>query len=735
MPAPRDFAPADLVGRTVADGRYEVVRELGQGGMGTVYLARQVAMDRMVALKLISAGAVRSPEAAVRFEREMKLTAKIEHPNTIRVYDFGEIEGHLYLTMELLRGRSLGDVLVETPRLSLDRIVRIATQVARALQAAHAEGVVHRDLKPDNVMLIEQYNEHDVVKVLDFGVAKSMDEGQAHMTATGAVIGTPMYLSPEQAMGAAIDARSDLYSFGVVLFQMAAGRVPFTASSITGLLVAHVTELPPPLLHVAPDVHPGLAALIDELLRKDPAARPASARDVELRIDAIASHAGVSRMPSFNTLPSYASVMPPQVTRTPPYGAPPPHATVPSGRPMPPSGTPMPPSGTPMPPYGAPMPPYGAPPPDATVPNGTRMRARPRRGGLWAILGVLALVGAGAGIYAASSEPQGTSPSGLGTAGLDPHTPATKPPVATPPVATPPVGTPPLASPPVATPPVGTPPVGSPPVGSPVASPPVGSPPVGTPPVGSPVATPPVGTPPVATPPVGSPPVATPPVVGTPPVATPPVASPPDPAAQARLADVTAKLAAFGDPPPPTACAPDAALAAAALVLEARDAIATEPARAIADAAQAIERCPSFAAAYNIHGNALQKTAHLEDAADAYARALTFAPDYEAPRFNLGLVQLRRKDSAAIATFGEVIRRKPDLADAYKSRAQAYLNAQHYAEAIADFEDALQRAPDDGRAWLILGQLRDKLHRTGARDAYCKAKQLGVAEAAKRCGR
>ncbi|MEO7730987.1 MAG: serine/threonine-protein kinase [Kofleriaceae bacterium] len=627
MASPRDFAPADLVGRTVADGRYEVVRELGQGGMGTVYLARQVAMDRMVALKLISAGAVRSPEAAVRFEREMKLTAKIEHPNTIRVYDFGEIEGHLYLTMELLRGRSLGEVLAETPRLPLDRIVRIATQVARALQAAHAEGVVHRDLKPDNVMLLAQYDERDVVKVLDFGVAKSMDEGQAHMTATGAVIGTPMYLSPEQAMGGAIDARSDLYSFGVVLYQMAAGRLPFTASSITGLLVAHVTELPPPLLEVAPDVHPGLAALVDELLRKEPAGRPSSARDVERRLDAIASHAGMSRMMSFDTMPAYATGMPPQATQLPPHGTA-----------LPPHGTALPPHGTALPPHGTALP---APPPA-------------RRGALWASLAALAIIGTGAGIYAASRGPHDAAPSGFGKAAPDPH-----------------------------------------------------------------------------------PPIVAPPIVAPPPIAHPPIADHPAPApdavAKARLAELSARLAGFGDPPPPAACAPDAALAAAALVLEARDAIASEPARAIADAAQAIERCPSFAAAYNIHGNALQKTAHLEDAADAYARALTFAPDYEAPRFNLGIVQLRRKDPAAIATFGEVIRRKPALADAYKSRAQAYLNAQRYAEALADFEDALQRAPDDGRAWLILGQLRDKLHRSGARDAYCKAQRLGVAEAARRC--
>src|SRR5262249_47644455 len=161
------------------------------------YLAKQVAMDRLVALKIIRAEMVRSPEAAGRFSREMRLTAKIEHPNTIRVYDFGEIDGQLYLTMELVRGKTLAEALSEAGRLPLERIVRIGMQVSRALQAAHSEGVVHRDLKPENVMLIEQYGERDVVKVLDFGVAKSLEDDQPRVTATGAVVGTPVYISPE----------------------------------------------------------------------------------------------------------------------------------------------------------------------------------------------------------------------------------------------------------------------------------------------------------------------------------------------------------------------------------------------------------------------------------------------------------------------------------------------------------------------------------------------------------
>jgi serine/threonine protein kinase/Tfp pilus assembly protein PilF len=760
---------ADLVGRTVADGRYEVVRQIGEGGMGAVYLARQVTMDRMVALKIIRADAVKSPDAAARFQREMKLTARIEHANTIRVYDFGEIEGQLYLTMELLRGRSLGAVLAEAGRLPLDRIVRVAAQMARALQAAHSEGVVHRDLKPDNVMLIEQYGEHDVVKVLDFGIAKSLEEGQGAMTEAGAVVGTPRYLSPEQAKGTAIDTRSDLYSLGIMLYEMASGQVPFNTPSLTGLLVAHVTEVPAPLTQIMPDAHPGLAALVDELLRKDPADRPQSAKEVEVRLEALVGRASVSPSyapgppsyapgppsyvpvspsyapggPSYGPVPPHTSMpplhpsMPGQdalaATVAPPHASMPSHAsmpprkdalaeTVPSRAPMPPQGTPMPPQGTPMPPQYAPVPPQGTPMPPqyappqyapmpphrepmppqrgpmppqrgpmppqrapipsqqgsaaATVPSLARQGRR--RAPLW--IGVVALslviVGGGVGLYAVigdKTEPGKTEPGKTEPGKTEPGKT-------------------------------------------------------------EPGKTEPGKTEPGKTEPGKTEPGKTEPGKTAPP-RTPPPGTDPDPAILARLAELKTKLAGFGDPPPPAACPPEAAAEAADLVLGARDAVAADPTRAIEEATRAIERCPSFAAAYNIHGNALQKTEHLEEAGDAYARALTFAPDYEAPRFNLGLVQLRRKDPAAIATFAEVIRRKPDLADAYKSRAQAYLNARSYPEALADLEAALKRTADDGRAWLIVAQLRDKLKRRGARDAYCAAKKLGIEEAAKRCGK
>ncbi|HEX6241706.1 MAG TPA: serine/threonine-protein kinase, partial [Polyangiales bacterium] len=215
----------DFVGQTIADGRFDVIEKLGEGAMGQVYRARQVAVGRMVALKLIHVDAVRSTETAARFQREMKLTARIEHANTVRVYDFGTWQGQLYLAMELLRGKTLRDELATAGRFPLARIVHIARQVLRALAAAHSEGIVHRDLKPENIMLLDQYGERDLVKVLDFGIAKSFDEPEeVRMTGAGAIIGTPAYMSPEQAMGQRVDPRSDLYSLGIMLFEMASGR-------------------------------------------------------------------------------------------------------------------------------------------------------------------------------------------------------------------------------------------------------------------------------------------------------------------------------------------------------------------------------------------------------------------------------------------------------------------------------------------------------------------------------
>ncbi|HRE89896.1 MAG TPA: serine/threonine-protein kinase, partial [Myxococcota bacterium] len=295
--------PKSLVGTVIA-GRYEVIKELGQGGMGVVLRAKQIAMNREVALKVLHPQFSQNRQAAARFHREMQVTSKLEHANTIRVYDFGETEdGQLYLAMELVPGKTLSELLgaqpvtSTTPRqdetdlvvrtgLPLPRLVHIARQIAVALKAAHGEGIVHRDLKPDNVMLIDRYGDKDTVKVLDFGIARFADESaeSQRLTAEGAVVGTPAYMSPEQATGRPVGAATDIYAFGVMLFEMATGTIPFSAPTTVSLMVMHVQEPPPRPSTVAP-VDPRLEQLILRCLAKDPADRPASAEEVIAALD------------------------------------------------------------------------------------------------------------------------------------------------------------------------------------------------------------------------------------------------------------------------------------------------------------------------------------------------------------------------------------------------------------------------------------------------------------------
>ena len=278
-----DASPDPLLGRTVADGRYQVQALLGVGGMGTVYRALQHPLERQVALKLIHRELAKNETIVARFEREMRMTASIEHPHTVRVYDFGRIDGQPFLAMEYLAGRSLRAVLDTGGALPIERLAAIGLQIAKALRAAHQAGIVHRDLKPDNVLLVDGYGERDFVKVLDFGIARPLEQEPGFQTVAGAIVGTPAYMSPEQVTGAAIDARSDLYALGVMLFEMATGAPPF-AGSTTALLVAQAQQAPPSLDGF--DAIPaGVRMLIAQLLQKDPAARPASAEAV---LDALA---------------------------------------------------------------------------------------------------------------------------------------------------------------------------------------------------------------------------------------------------------------------------------------------------------------------------------------------------------------------------------------------------------------------------------------------------------------
>ncbi len=253
-----------LIGR-VLDGRYTIVGKLGSGGMGAVYRATQHSVGREVAIKVVAANLVAEPTAIKRFLREAKLASKLSHPNAVGVLDFGQTADHVFfLVMELVDGRTLDDVLTAEPVLSPARVVRIGMQICDALEGAHDLQIVHRDLKPANVMLLA--SGRDLVKVLDFGIARSLAAGDTKMTHTGSTMGTPAFMPPEVASGVDFDSRADLYSLGCMLYMMATGQPPFLATSVQEMLTKHVSTPPAPMYGV-PDA---LAKVVLRLLEKSP---------------------------------------------------------------------------------------------------------------------------------------------------------------------------------------------------------------------------------------------------------------------------------------------------------------------------------------------------------------------------------------------------------------------------------------------------------------------------------
>ncbi len=266
---------SDLVGEVIAD-RYHILKKLGEGGMGQVYLAEHVKMGRRDAIKVMGAGMASDPEAISRFNREAANAARISHPNVCTIYDFGEYDGLIYLAMEFVEGVTLTKLLAQEGPLPLPRAAAILAQVGDALGAAHEMGIVHRDLKPDNIMIVRQ-RDRDVVKVVDFGIAKAMGAGEAgqKVTKTGLVVGTPEYMSPEQLVGDAVDGRSDLYSLALVAYRMLTGKLPFEGATGQEMLFKRLTTDPLPLAAVRPDLTfpPGLQPVLDRALRRTPSER------------------------------------------------------------------------------------------------------------------------------------------------------------------------------------------------------------------------------------------------------------------------------------------------------------------------------------------------------------------------------------------------------------------------------------------------------------------------------
>jgi tRNA A-37 threonylcarbamoyl transferase component Bud32 len=265
-----------MIGRDII-GQYIIVDKLGEGGMGEVYLADQPAIGRQVAIKVVHAQTRERDhgEHVERFRNEAKAAASLESPHIVQIFNWGELEdGTLFMAMEYLPGRTLGQVLTAGGALEPELAVEIAVQICTALSEAHAAGIVHRDLKPSNIMLIERGNQPNFAKVLDFGVAKL--EG-SDITRSGAMFGTPQYMSPEQLLSEALDGRSDLYSLGVMLYEMLAGKLPFSSPTAVGFVTAHLHEQPPPLPSSVPRA---LAEVVMMLLAKQANERPPNANAV-----------------------------------------------------------------------------------------------------------------------------------------------------------------------------------------------------------------------------------------------------------------------------------------------------------------------------------------------------------------------------------------------------------------------------------------------------------------------
>jgi eukaryotic-like serine/threonine-protein kinase len=262
----------EVADNTLVDGRYLIQHRIGSGGMADVYCAEDTHLGRQVALKVLHRRFAQDQEFVERFRREASSAAGLQHPNVVGVYDRGAHDGTFYIAMEHLPGRTLKEIVSAEAPLAQERVVDLGVQILQAAGFAHRHGVIHRDFKPHNVIVDDQGG----AKVTDFGIARA---GASEMTETGSIMGTAQYLSPEQAQGHAVTAASDLYSIGVMLYEMLAGRLPFEGDSAVSVALKHLSEPPPPISHLRPDVNPAIESVVMAALAKDPAHRWQSAED------------------------------------------------------------------------------------------------------------------------------------------------------------------------------------------------------------------------------------------------------------------------------------------------------------------------------------------------------------------------------------------------------------------------------------------------------------------------
>ncbi len=266
-----------MLGRLL-DGRYRLIRKVGQGGMGAIYRAVHTEMTRTCAIKLLTAISPGKDDAIARFKREAKNSSRIDNVHAVTIYDFGEADdGLLFLAMEFIDGKPLSRVIAEQRVLPIERVVRMTDQIAEALAAAHALGIVHRDLKPDNIMITRKGSDTDFVKVLDFGIAKTVaEEGGDNLTKTGFVLGTPVYMSPEQLLGETLDGRSDIYSLAIIVFEMLSGRLPFEGDNPQAVMMKRVMSQPTRLRALAPSVSEAVENAVMAGLEREPDSRIAN---------------------------------------------------------------------------------------------------------------------------------------------------------------------------------------------------------------------------------------------------------------------------------------------------------------------------------------------------------------------------------------------------------------------------------------------------------------------------
>jgi eukaryotic-like serine/threonine-protein kinase len=275
----------EVAENTLVDSRYRILRRIGSGGMADVYSAEDTHLGREVALKVLHRRFAQDQEFVERFRREASAAAGLQHPNVVNVFDRGRHDGTYYIAMEHLTGRTLKDIVGADAPLPQERVVELGSQILAAAGFAHRHGVIHRDFKPHNVIVDPA--EH--AKVTDFGIARA---GASEMTETGSIMGTAQYLSPEQAQGHAVTAASDLYSIGVMLYEMLAGRLPFEGDSAVSVALKHLSEAPPPISQFRPDVSPGLESVVMAALAKDPARRWQSADEFAAALGAAGAQLG-----------------------------------------------------------------------------------------------------------------------------------------------------------------------------------------------------------------------------------------------------------------------------------------------------------------------------------------------------------------------------------------------------------------------------------------------------------